>query len=84
MQLLDMSRSASKGMGEVSMPERKDIATAKDQRDCDKMRKQKLIAKKTRDRTSEFIVVGKLKCFAFRKTTMNQTQQIEKAFTRSK
>jgi len=35
--------SASKGMGEVSMPERKDIATAKDKRDCDKMGIWKLI-----------------------------------------
>lgn len=46
MQLLDMIISASKGMGEVSMPERKDIATAKDQRDCDKMGIQKLIQKR--------------------------------------
>lgn len=65
MQLLDMIISASKGMGEVSMPERKDIATAKDQRDCDKMGKEQLIAKKTRDRASEFLVAGKLKFFAF-------------------
>lgn len=43
MQLLDMIISASKGMGEVSMPERKDIATAKNQRGCDKMRIEKLI-----------------------------------------
>jgi len=43
MQLLDMIRSASKGLGEVSMPERKDIATAKDQRDCDKTGIQKPI-----------------------------------------
>lgn len=46
MQLLDMIISASKGMGEVSMPERKDIATAKDQRDCDKMGIRKLIQKR--------------------------------------
>lgn len=35
--------SASKGKGEVSMPERKDIATAKDKRDCDKIGIWKLI-----------------------------------------
>lgn len=46
MQLLDMIINASKGMGEVSMPERKDIATAKDQRDCDKMGIRKLIQKR--------------------------------------
>lgn len=43
MQLLDVILSASKGMREVNMPERKDIATVKDQRDCDKMGIQKLI-----------------------------------------
>lgn len=59
MQLLDMILSASKGMREVSMPERKDIATVKDQRDYDKMGIQKLM-QKTRDRSIEVVVEEQL------------------------
>lgn len=65
------------------MPERKDITTVKDQRDCDKMGIQKLI-QKTRDRTIEVLVVAQLKFFVFQKGTMEHIQKPEKVFPRGK